>query len=267
MSKSAAIQSDEKELTNLTWEHDIVEARKKSEKLAWRIAGACMALAFLSVIALAVSMPLRQTVTRIVEVDKLTGETGVISSLPAYVSTRNDINDKHWIKEFTIAHERYIGKTLQLDFDKVKALGSDAVYNDFKKKFVGSNALQTKLENKVEMIPTILSTTIPSPNIATVRFEVKTTNVNNPGITPDVSRYIATIGFHYDPKPYGQEKDLVDNPLGFIVDTYQVDPEVVATSDKPQADDAASSAAPLPTERAAQNGSAAQVVPAIGGGK
>ena len=218
-------------LNNLTWEHSIVEARKASEKLAWNVTRAALALAFFCVIALALSMPLRQTVTRIVEVDKLTGETNVVRDLPAYVSSRNDINDKYWIKLFVISHERYIAKILQKDFDSVKILSGDAVYTKYRNQFVGPNALQKKLEDRVEIVPTILSITLSSPGIATVRFETRAQNVKNPGTTTEVTRYIATLAYHYAPNVYAKERDLIDNPLGFYVDTYQVDPEVAVTTD------------------------------------
>lgn len=230
---SAPVHSGKPEsgLNNLTWEHSIVEARRASEKLAWNVAKAALALAFLSVVALALSMPLRQTVTRIVEVDKLTGETSVVRELPAYVSSRNDINDKYWIKLFVISHERYIAKILQKDFDSVKILSGDAVYTKFRNQFVGPNALQKKLEDRIEIVPTILSVTLSSPGIATVRFETSAQNVKNPGTTTEVTRYIATLAYHYAPNVYAKERDLIDNPLGFYVDTYQVDPEVAVTTD------------------------------------
>ena len=218
-------------LNDLTWEHSIVEARKASERLAWNVTKTALALTILSVVALALSMPLRQTVTRIIEVDKLTGETNVVRDLPTYVSSRNDINDKYWIKLFVISHERYIAKILQKDFDSVKILSGDAVYTKFRTQFVGPNALQKKLEDRFEIVPTILSITLSSPGIATVRFETRAQNVKNPGATAEVTRYIATLAYHYAPNVYAKERDLIDNPLGFYVDTYQVDPEVAVTTD------------------------------------
>ncbi len=129
-------------------------------------------------------MPFRQVVVRVVEVDKLTGDTGVAGDMPAYVSSRNDINDKHWVKQFVIAHERYVGKILQKDFDTIKVLSGDEVYAKFRAQFEGPNALQSKLGFRVEIAPKILSTTLSAPNIATVRFETTTTDLQNPGAVP-----------------------------------------------------------------------------------
>ena len=258
-------------LNNLTWEHSIVEARKASEKLAWNVTKAALALAFFCVVALALSMPLRQTVTRIVEVDKLTGETNVVRELPAYVSSRNDINDKYWIKLFVIAHERYIAKILQKDFDSVKILSGDAVYTKYRSQFVGPNALQKKLEDRVEIVPTILSITLSSPSIATVRFETSAQNVKNPGTTTEATRYIATLAYHYAPNVYAKERDLIDNPLGFYVNTYQVDPEVAVTTDvttppaaKPRDGAGTADGSPLTTLPPATPTPTVPSVPAIG---
>lgn len=219
------------DLSNLTWEFSIVEARKLSEARAWKVTFASMILAFGCVVALALSMPLRQTVTRIVEVDKLTGETGVISDLPAYTSSRNDINDKHWLKKFVISYERYDFKILQNDFDTIKILSELKTYNKYKERFSGSDSLHLKLADTVEIIPTILSITIPSKGIATVRYEVVTSSTK--GTTKPITlRYIATIGYLYKPNTFAKEKDLIDNPLGFYVTSIQIDPEVVTTTDR-----------------------------------
>lgn len=220
-------------LNDLTWEFSLAEARARSEKRAWLVAKGSFILAFLAILAFVLSMPFRQVVTRIVEIDKLTGESSVISDLPAYVSTRNDINDKFWVKQFVIAHERYVSKILQKDFDTVKVTSSEPVYTKFRNQFLGSNALQTKFEDRIEVVPTILSITLSSPNIATVRFENKLSNVKNAAEQAVTSRFIATLSYHYAPNVYAKEKDLIENPLGFIVDSYQVDPEVVATTDTP----------------------------------
>ena len=121
-------ESIDPRLNNLTWEFSIVDASKRSEKRAWLVAKASFVLAFLAILGFVLSMPFRQVVTRVVEIDKLTGESGVVGDLPAYVATRNDINDKHWIKQFVIAHERYVSKILQRDFDTVKIIASEPVY-------------------------------------------------------------------------------------------------------------------------------------------
>ena len=233
MSKNTGSTSKipEQDLVNLTWESSVVQAREVSEKRAWKVTFVSMFLAIGCVAALALSMPLRQTITRIVEVDKLTGETSVVSDLPAYVSSRNDINDKHWVKRFLIAHERYDFKILQSDFDTVKILSSPATYAKYSSRFSGPNAMHEKLTDTVEVIPTVLSITLPSNNIATVRFEVVTSSTKG-STKPETLRYIATMGYHYSPNIFAKEKDLIDNPLGFYVDSIQIDPEVVTTTDK-----------------------------------
>jgi len=229
----------ENELSKLSWEHSIVQARIDSEKRAWLIARIGTLITLIAVTALAVSIPFKQTITRVVVVDKVTGETSVAVDLPEYVATRNDINDKHWIKRFVIAHERYDYKILQADYDLVRRLAGDVTWAKYKKKFVGENSLQKTLEEKVERIPTILSVTLPSPNIATVRYELEEKDLRNASsITtqPKVTRYIATLEYKYIPNVKVPEPDAIENPLGFTVTGYQVDPEIVVTTDTPTPD-------------------------------
>ncbi len=71
-----------------------------------------------------------------------------------------------------------------------------------------------------------------------------------------MARYIATLSYKYTPNPYGREADLIDNPFGFAVESYQVDPDATADSPPP--------GATAPGAAAAQS---VQVVPAIAGGK
>lgn len=235
--KKSPIEQLADQASNLTWEASELENSKKSEKLAWRLGKIAIAIACLVVIAFAVTLPLRKVETRVVVVDKATGETTIASDIPSYVATRNDINDKHWIKRFVIARERYSFNILQADYDLVKRLAGDEVWNKYSKLWVGENSLQKKYAQNVEFIPTVLSVTLPSPNIATVRYEVKETDLRNltsAAYEPKVSRYVATIEYHYVPTPKNTpESEAIENPLGFAVTGYQVDPEIVVTKDQP----------------------------------
>lgn len=231
------IEAIGEQASNLSWEASELQRSLKSEKLAWILGKIAIAVTVLVVIAFAATLPMRKVETRVVVVDKATGETTLAADIPSYVADRNDINDKHWIKRFVIARERYSYNILQADYDLVKRLAGDEVWNKYSKLWVGENSMQKKYAQNIEFVPTILSVTLPSPNIATVRYEVKETdlrNVSSGTYEPKVTRYVATLEYHYIPTPKNTpESEAIENPLGFAVTGYQVDPEIVVTKDQP----------------------------------
>ncbi|MCX8518507.1 MAG: type IV secretion system protein [Methylophilaceae bacterium] len=217
---------------NLNWEWSIYDAHIGSSKRAWRIAWGMFVLTLLMGIGLLLHLAFVRPVTRVV-VDKLTGETAVINDVPAYVSNRNDVNDKFWLKHFVIARERYSFPILQGDYDLVRRLAEDNVWHPYAKQFDGDKPLQKTLKNEVERIPTILSVTLSNEkNLATVRFELVERSLKNEGQVKK-SRFVATIEYQYKPNSAILEADLIENPLGFAVSGYKIDPELVTTTDVP----------------------------------
>lgn len=219
---------EEKLIPGLSWDADIVLNERKSRTMAWRVASAAIVMAMLMAVALIMIMPLHTVVPYVVTVDKLTGESTVAMSAHEHLAT-SALSDKHWIKTFLIARERYNAYLLQHDYDTVRNLAGDKPWASYNKLFEGDDGLDKKYADKVEIIPTILSITLSAPSTATVRYELSTKNQN---AEPQITRRIATM--HYSYKQVSKKEfDMIDNPLGFSVDAYQTDPEFInATSDK-----------------------------------
>lgn len=221
-------QQEEREIPNLSWEADIVLNERMSRVIAWRVASAAIIMALLMGVALIMLVPLKQVVPYVVTVDKLSGETHVATSTKNFVGT-SELNDKHWVKSFLIARERYNYKLLQHDYDTVKLMAGDKPWLHYTKLFEGENGLDKKLVDKVEIIPAILSITLGDGGLATVRYELKTKDYGSVA-EPSVVRRIATLRYSYKPQQIKKEFDLIDNPLGFTVDAYQTDPEFLSTN-------------------------------------
>jgi type IV secretion system protein VirB8 len=207
---------------SLSWEADIVLNERKSRVLAWKVASVAAGASCLMVVALIMLIPLKQVVPYVVEVDKLTGESSVVASSKDYIST-STLNDKHWIKTFVVARERYSYTLLQNDYDTVHILADDGPWKAYSKQFEGGDdALDKRYGKKVEILPTILSITLNEPGIATVRFELSRKNEIG---DPIVTRRVGTIRYSYKQQLTKREFDVIDNPLGFTVEGYQTDPE------------------------------------------
>ena len=78
----------------------------------------------------------------------------------------------------------------------------------------------------------VLSVTLQSDAVglkATVRFE-KTAKRTEAEASDQPQYFIATIAYEYRLSMKGQEKDLIQNPLGYKVTSYRVDAEIGTAS-------------------------------------
>lgn len=227
-SKKKRNKPDEEDFVpNLSWDADIVSNERASRITAWRVAACAVAMAFAMVIALIFLIPLKQVAPYVIAVDKLTGEANVVSPVKEYVTT-GAMNDKYWIKRFVIARERYKYPILQQDYDTVKALAGDKVWQPYAAMWEGSDGLDKRLTDQVEYVPTILSVTLNGNGIATVRYELRTRDFRKNAAT--VTRNVATLRYSYALQMMKKESELIENPLGFSVDAYQTDPELATSA-------------------------------------
>lgn len=224
MKKKTARESAE--ISNLSWEADIVLNERRSRVIAWRVAVASAVLSALMMVSLMLLIPLKQVVPYVVTVDQLTGESSITSTAKDFVSS-STLNDKHWIKTFLIARERYNFQLLQHDYDVVKSLAGDGPWKVYAKLFEGSNARDAQLGENTEITPTVLSITLNNNGTATVRYEIKTRQLRSTNNEPLITRHVATLRYSYKLQTGRREFELIDNPLGFTVEGYQTDPEFI----------------------------------------
>jgi len=224
--KNRGGQRPEPEMHDLSWEHTIVSNDRKSKKTAWWAFYAQSVVSITLGVAILFMLPLKTVVPYVIAVDKITGETSVVPTSENY-TTNEVLNDKHWVKEFLISHERYNYRLLQYDYDKIKNLAGDTVWRDYSSKFNGEKALDKVYADNIEIIPKILSITIQDGGIATVRYELATTDRRQANYAPKVTRKVATMRFSYEKKLFQKESDAIDNPHGFTISAYQTDSEFV----------------------------------------
>ena len=117
---------------------------------------------------------------------------------------------------------------LQTDYDTVLAMSADEVGREYSKLYDGVNARDKKYGASMEMRVKVLSVTLNGDAVglkATVRFE-KTARRTEAETADPSQYYIATLAYEYRPSMRGQEKELIQNPLGYKVTSYRVDPEI-----------------------------------------
>jgi type IV secretion system protein VirB8 len=219
--KASKVQKDLP--SQMNWEYDLVLQERRSRIFAWRVAIFAGAVALLSLAALVVVLPLKEVVPYVVKVDDVSGDASIVQSAASFVNS-TDINDKHWLKRYVIARNRYDYYLLQTDFDSVKNFSSDNAMRDYSAQFSDPIKIQDKYKDQVKIVPEILSITITRKGYATVRYQVSISD-RRKSEAPFVQKKIATIAYSYDVKRTGTSSEMIDNPLGFTITGYQTETE------------------------------------------
>ncbi|MFP1132973.1 virB8 family protein [Asticcacaulis sp. W401b] len=222
--------SDEKDYYQKAqdWEADRQGQLQRSERRAWRVAMLATGVAAVAVVALATLAPLRRTVPYVFEVDRATGNVAFVQAADDR-TTRGyqEIVDKHWAQRYVLARESYVYKLLQTDYDTTLGLSDDRTARGYAQLFEGDNARDKRFGTNTEQTVDVHSIALAPDNIgskAVVRFS-KTTRHLDSGLVEPPQTYVATLAYEYVPSMSGREKDLINNPLGFRVTSYRVDPE------------------------------------------
>jgi len=211
------------------WDTDWRERLATSERKAWWVAGLACVLAVILGVGLACLAPFKTTVPYVFAIDRATGNVELVSAADdRTVLGYQELLDKHWTQKYVIARESYYYRLLQADYDQVLAMSTDEVGRDYANLYEGTTARDKQLGTGIEWRVTVLSVTVHRDAVgqkATVRFEkqAKRTDAH----TLDAPQYfIATVSYEYHQSMRGQEKDLIQNPLGYKVTSYRVDAEI-----------------------------------------
>ncbi|WP_081080978.1 virB8 family protein [Burkholderia territorii] len=213
-----------------SWERTRVEAIMRSERRAWIVALSAILMAIASLAALAALTPLKQAVPFLVYVDRFSGNTEVREAMNARVQF-SDILDKHWVMQYVIGRERYDWNLLQSDYERILAMSGPTPSREYRQLFDGPGAIHKTLGRTQEYAVNVLSVSLAphaanTSGVATVRFDKIQRNLETGIAVGAAAHYVATIGYEYQPSVFTTEKKLIVNPLGFVVTTYRVDPEL-----------------------------------------
>ncbi|EHH3086468.1 type IV secretion system protein [Salmonella enterica] len=195
--------------------------------------GAVIGILFglLSLIALIVMLPLKRVDTRIFMVDSMTGQQEEIVSVKGGQLSENTALARFFVQKYIDWREGYNYFRLQQDYDTVMMYSNDAVANDYNQLFKGNQRPQDiyhKGEQTAQI--TVLSkilTDSSNPDdpdkTAMVRFKkvIKDVTSNN----SRTEYWNARLTFRITPQNKARIGDVDDNPLGFVVTSYQAEKE------------------------------------------
>jgi type IV secretion system protein virB8 len=200
------------------------ESIKKREKAAWIVAGGAGLTAIAACFAVAAMQPLVRVEPYILLVDTATGKTNVVTTLDHQTLSNDKELNKYWIGRYVINREGYDWYTIQTTYDTVIAMSSQDEQQRFSKPFEDNLGPDKVLADKFRVKVEVESVSFVGET-AQVRFTKTKIPVNPSSAEPAVVQHlIATVAFHYGNPPL-KENERAYNPVGFLVDSYQVEVE------------------------------------------
>jgi len=209
----------------LDFELKLSDILLKSNKRAWIITFISIIL-LCAVILLYLFKPLIKTEPFVIQVDKTTGLTQMLSSLSEKTITYNEAIDKFFTSQYVKNREQYFYSLLSKDYIYVQLNSTPKVAEEYIKIYTGKESrdevLGQGIEEKVKVLSVTLGENAYIKN-ATVRIKIDT---YKKGVVVDSKIKIVTLAYTYMPALKATEKERLLNPLGFKVTSYRVDAEV-----------------------------------------
>jgi len=249
----------------VNFELTIADLARRSERRAWRVATAALAMSLVLLGGYLYLLPLKEKVPYLVMADAFTG-TSTVARLTGDFNhnniTTSDAVNRSNIAHFVLARESYDYALIRLrDWTTVYTMASPDVAAAYTRLHSSQNPDSPyNLYGKAKSIRVaILSIQLlagerGTSQGATVRFQRSLYDHANATAQPLDSK-IATLQFTYKAALAMDEKDRIENPLGFQVSSYRVDndyapdpplqetPGMRAPVDAPSVDEAATTQA------------------------
>ena len=225
---------------SVNFELTIADIARQSERRAWFVAFGAILLSLILAAGYFYMLPLKEKVPYLVMADAYTGTSTVARLNENFdnrsITTSEAINRSN-IAHFIMARESYdVALMLLRDWTTVYTMSSPQVasgytalharnnmsspYNTYgKERAIRVNILSTVLIGGGDGSP---------PKGATVRFQ-RSLYDKKTGSSQPLDSKIATLEFSYKPNLKMDEKDRIENPLGFQVTSYRVDNDYAAS--------------------------------------
>ena len=265
--RSSTSKIDEAVARSINFEITVADLARRSERRAWWVAFAAIAMALILAGGYFFMLPLKEKVPYLVMADAYTGTSTVAKlnddALNRRISTSEAINRSN-VAHFVLARESYDAALINLrDWATVLTMASPGVAAAYTALHAPNNAsspYKTYGRDKairVKILSIVLIGGNPNsgPKGATVRFQ-RSLYDKQTGASHTLDSKIATLEFTYKPNLKMDEQYRIENPLGFQVTSYRVDSDY-ATAPSDEAPDATEPDDNTPAIAPAPSGSAA----------
>ncbi|MGN2246194.1 virB8 family protein [Frateuria sp. GZRR35] len=218
----------------VNYELSIADVARRSERRAWWVAFCALGMSLILAGGYFYMLPLKQKVPYLVMADAYTG-TSTVARLTEdlthrRISTSEAINRSN-VAHFVMARESYDLALLSLgDWTTVQTMASPGVKADYTRLYSPMNpdgpyktyGKDKAIRVKLLSIVLIGGGTGRTPTGATVRFQ-RSLYDKQSGATQPLDSKIATMEFTYKANLEMDDRNRIENPLGFWVTSYRVD--------------------------------------------
>lgn len=215
------------------YELSIADLARRSERRAWRVAGCSLVMSLMLGAGYFYMLPLKQKVPYLVMADAYTGTSTVarLTDDPTRQRiTASEAINRSNVAHFVTARESYDLSQLTLgDWATVQTMAAPGVKAEYTRMYSSLNPDSLyKVYGKDKAIRVRLLSIVlvgdagTTPKGATVRFQRSLFDKQS-GVSQPLDSKIATLAFTYKPGLEMDDRDRVQNPLGFWVTSYRVD--------------------------------------------
>jgi type IV secretion system protein VirB8 len=208
-----------------SFEADRLRDERRSRRLAWTVAAVASGVAFAACLAVAGLTPLKTVVPLVFRVDAATGIVDAVHDLQGGPQTQAEAVARYFVARYVRAREGYAFTEAEHQFRSVSLLSTPAEQGRYVAWFRGSNpeSPQVTLGRSGTARVTIRSISFIGPKLAQVRWTREVRRAEG-AATVETSHWVSTLGFDWSRGAIGNQ-DRLENPLGFLVTDYRVDPE------------------------------------------
>jgi type IV secretion system protein VirB8 len=207
-----------------SWNSDRLAALRKSQRIAWWVAGGAAAIALMEAAALMLLTPLKTVEPYTLLVDRTTGYVQALKPLEADKVAPDTALTQSFLVQYVIARESFDIDAIRPNYNKVALWSAEKARADYLSWVQVSNP-----QSPLSVYPrtTVVETRVKSVspigrNVAMVRFD--TVRQDAGGQIERPRSWVAVIRYRYSGEAMTLEDRFV-NPLGFQVLRYRRDAE------------------------------------------
>lgn len=234
LARKTSAKVDQAVANSVNYEVTLADLAQRSERRAWRVACCSLGMSLILASGYFYMLPLKQKVPYLVMADAYTGTSTVARLIedPAHrrISSSEAINRSN-VAHFVMARESYDLALLNLgDWTTVQTMASPGVKAEYTRLYSSLNPdgpYKTYGKDKairVRLLSIVLTGEDQggTPKGATVRFQ-RSLYDKQSGVTQPLDSKIATLAFTYKTNLEMDDRNRIENPLGFWVTSYRVD--------------------------------------------
>ncbi|MDF4211150.1 type IV secretion system protein [Pseudomonas protegens] len=206
-------------------ERDLLAEKEQSKKMGHRFGYAGLTLGFLGMLAGIAGLRQEPPPPLILHVNDTTGAVEETTVQRVSEISYGEAVDSYFVNKYVLNREGYDYKLIQTMFDTTRLMSDGDAWLDYNARYSGPTARDVVLKDKATISVAVRSiTTNSETGIATVRYMTQRKWTNGQIDLPE--HWVATLGYTYVRAMMKTEERRI-NPLGFVVNTFRSDPEVI----------------------------------------